>query len=66
MTDFCARFPLHSVAPLQDKSGLAAKWTKPIRVAVSGAAGAIANQLLFKARPPRAPHHPSRAATHAP
>jgi hypothetical protein len=33
---------------LQDKSGLAAKWTKPIRVAVSGAAGSIANHLLFK------------------
>ena len=32
----------------QDKSGLAAKWTKPIRVAVSGAAGSIANHLLFK------------------
>jgi malate dehydrogenase (NADP+) len=34
----------------QDKSGLGAKWTKPIRVAVSGAAGQIANHLLFKAR----------------
>ncbi len=38
----------------QDKSGLAAKWTKPIRVAVSGAAGQISNHLLFKARLSRA------------
>ena len=34
----------------QDKSAISAKWTKPIRVAVSGAAGSIANHLLFKAR----------------
>ena len=26
------------------------KWTKPIRVAVSGAAGQISNHLLFKVR----------------